>query len=149
MFFYKYMPFFCTRCNTQSGGCLLVCLFVCFALSRDPAWRYRCYVSHDVGFTECHYLPYICINPSFLNLGRWFIPPLESFLCFFSFAPSQVSHCYARYAWELLCSREPTSAQEEYDFSCLLSGILLDGQSIPRCGVFSFLFYETIVVIPL
>eukprot|EP00752_Nemacystus_decipiens_P013433 g11896.t1 len=44
----------------------------------------------------------------------------------------QVYNCYARYAWELFCAPLPTTAQEEYDYSCLLSSVLLDGQSIPR-----------------
>ncbi|CAM9402135.1 unnamed protein product [Scytosiphon promiscuus] len=44
----------------------------------------------------------------------------------------QVYNCYARYAWELFCTPLPTTAQEEYDYSCLLSSVLLDGQSIPR-----------------
>ncbi|CAM9945905.1 unnamed protein product [Ectocarpus sp. 4 AP-2014] len=44
----------------------------------------------------------------------------------------QVYNCYARYAWELFCAPLPTTPQEEYDYSCLLSSLLLDGQSIPR-----------------
>ncbi|CAN0324946.1 unnamed protein product, partial [Hapterophycus canaliculatus] len=44
----------------------------------------------------------------------------------------KVYNCYARYAWELFCAPLPTTAQEEYDYSCLLSSVLLDGQSIPR-----------------
>ncbi|CAM9344143.1 unnamed protein product [Pylaiella littoralis] len=44
----------------------------------------------------------------------------------------QVYNCYARYAWELFCAPLPTTAQEEYDYSCLLSSVLIDGQSIPR-----------------
>lgn len=44
----------------------------------------------------------------------------------------QVYNCYARYAWELFCAPLPSTPREEYEYSCLLSSVLVDGQSIPR-----------------
>lgn len=73
----------------------------------------------------------VVLGDSSVPLGR------QSELTGSSVSPScsnwpKVYNCYARYAYEILCRPEPSSPAEEYDFSCFLSGILLDVDSIPR-----------------